>query len=624
MSEATSSRVPALDGLRGIAVALVVAYHYWPDLVPGGFVGVSVFFTLSGFLIASLVRSEHESTGRVDLVAFYARRVRRLLPASLVTLVAVVGVMLVGEHPDASSVAGDAAAAGLYVANWRTAAAPGGYEALLETGVRPLDHFWSLSIEEQFYLVAPLLLVWPARRFAALTVIVGGLGLWFWWGDPDSYFATPVRAIEIALGVGLASVIGWPGRRLDPGSASTLLGVGGLVALGWMSLVWHETDPHLFRGSLVGVGFVSVALVLSCLGVGPVQRCLSSSGLVWLGKRSYAVYLFHWPLAELTSLPPLVAALVTMVLAEASWRLIERPALAGSGWTVPTIGLAVSSLVLAVGAIGITVSEGGTDPVRASEVFGEPAARSDASSSDDKSASGNGGHDDVAVVPVSSDESLDVLVVGDSQAVVIGTAWEEWAAVTGAMTVVQTGIRGCSGLLAEGWEFRYDNGESGQMRRPGDPACTPPPLEDLLVTHDPDLIVVAEWGTAMLDHRWAGDDTWVSTLDQAVADAWGVRYRRIEDLALANDVGLAFLTGPPCGRVAPCSEPGRIDAYNAVLEELRLPVLDLTPIFAAEPEKYRTDDGSHVSEGRPALLLAAEVIAPFAFDAADSTAKSGS
>jgi len=247
----------ALDGLRGIAVAVVVGFHLWPSVLPGGWLGVSLFFTLSGFLIVGLV-DRQLATGSFDALDFYRRRARRLFPALFLTLI---GVMIAvwTVHPEAfDRVRADVLAALGYVANWRQAAEPGGYEAIFDATPRPLAHLWSLAIEEQVYLIVPALLIVTRRPIATVIGLsaAGAAGLWFWWGDPDLYYATPVRALEVLAGAGVAL---WLNRAPSRGSSAS------------RGINMDSSRPWPPVGQLVGLGAMGV-LVASVPDVDAIRR----------------------------------------------------------------------------------------------------------------------------------------------------------------------------------------------------------------------------------------------------------------------------------------------------------------------------------------------------------------
>jgi peptidoglycan/LPS O-acetylase OafA/YrhL len=353
---------PSLDALRGLAVLVVVAFHAELGIVSGGYLGVSTFFTLSGFLIATLVLLEHDRHGRFAVGAFWRRRFRRLLPIAVVTVgLVVVLVAWLGTASAKSDVGGDAVASLAYVANWHLLWDGTSYADVFATP-NPLVHLWSLAVEEQFYVVFPVVvtaLVALGRRqgsdvahrslrvrlgvLAAATVVASAaLPIVFDHGVDRTYYGTDTRAGELAIGVLLAVVL-YPGavgatdaRRPSMGHrwwlAATSTVAFLLMALAWTtvaddSLAWR-------RGGFVLYALGSAALVAAAVHeVGPVGRLGSVGPLRRLGVISYAVYLFHWPvlwvLGRQTDWPPLtrfvVALAVSVLLAEISYRLLEAP-----------------------------------------------------------------------------------------------------------------------------------------------------------------------------------------------------------------------------------------------------------------------------------------------------------
>jgi peptidoglycan/LPS O-acetylase OafA/YrhL len=313
---------PALDGLRAVAILMVLFAH--TDLVaavPYGLAGVAVFFALSGFLITSLLLAEHGRRGRVDLRAFFVRRGARLLPALLVLLGVLVAVDLVVRPGPWFLPSRDVWGTLFY------------YSDLLHfTEARgALAHTWSLAVEEQFYLTWPLLFVALASRRRALVATTAALALAslvareLVWDPYDPFrvmFGPDVQAVTLLLGCLLALCLG--GRRLS----------GRWVTPALLAIVL--VVPALGSGFMdrTGVPVVSALTCVVVAGCAADRRpVLTSAPLVWLGRRSYAVYLYHYPLVavlqrlHVAGLPRLVIVLpVVLGLAALSWRYVEQPA----------------------------------------------------------------------------------------------------------------------------------------------------------------------------------------------------------------------------------------------------------------------------------------------------------
>ena len=362
-------RLPGLDGLRGLAVAWVLAFHLWPDVVRGGWLGVGLFFALSGYLIAGLLDAEVTTTGRLRLGRFMARRVRRLLPAALVTISGALALTAIVDDQPLRTIGIDALTAALNVFNWHASLDEAGYAGIFEAAPEPLAHFWSLAIEEQFYLVFPAAVALTRRpgRVVCAMAAIGLVGVWLWWGSTDAYVATPVRALEIAAGAGLAVAQARFGavRRLFQPPAdlprpsrlawAVLLAVAAALTVMSVARLGPE-DALVFRGGPQLMALCWVVLVIAAVRDGWPARLMSWAPLRWLGLRSYAIYLFHWPVIELTDWHRAVVIAVTLGAAEASFRLLEMPVRRGTGRRAIPLLAAAAVVVVAVSAVAAAAS----------------------------------------------------------------------------------------------------------------------------------------------------------------------------------------------------------------------------------------------------------------------------
>ena len=293
---------PALDGLRAVAVLAVVGYHFAPDTWSGGLLGVSVFFTLSGYLITTLLLRERAVTGHVDLGAFWARRIRRLAPAALaVTTVVILLAAWNGWGWRNALGWTDPVAAVWSVMNWHQIGLGSGAGLRI---VHPLSPYWSLAVEEQFYAVIGVLMFAVRRTARPAAVLLGATGAVWVAGFAVARFATlsptmaewgtQVRAPEIAAGCVLACVLITTGRSVR-GRVADLIGWFGFAGLLALFVFASKTQWWLFHGGFALVSLVTVATLIGLLADGSLARVLSQRPLVLLGTISYAVYLVHWP-----------------------------------------------------------------------------------------------------------------------------------------------------------------------------------------------------------------------------------------------------------------------------------------------------------------------------------------
>ena len=406
-----SRRSGALDGLRGVAVAAVVLYHLGTPGIRGGLFGVDVFFVLSGYLITGLLLQEWHRSGTISLVAFWGRRARRLLPALLIVLPLVaVTWRFIAQPAELPAVRDDVVATLLYGANWHSIFVGHSYFAAF-SAPSPLLHTWSLAVEEQFYLIWPLVAVVALvrQRSPRRLLYIAGVGaiasaslmavLSFRNADPSRlYFGTDTRAQTLMIGAVLAIAFHLRGRDYTgtrfaaaPGpahrigrrssglspSARSLVTVAGVVGTGvmvWSWLRWQGESPLLYRGGLfllaIAVDGVLAAVVLFPRGL--VGRLLAMRPLRVLGRISYGVYLFHWPV--IVALTPgrahlsgwildSVRVVVTLALATCSFVLVEQP-IRERRWRIPrpvaTVPAFMAGLAAAVVLTPLPSSEGTT------------------------------------------------------------------------------------------------------------------------------------------------------------------------------------------------------------------------------------------------------------------------
>jgi len=369
---------PDLEGLRAIAVCLVLLYHAAVPGFGGGYVGVDVFFVLSGFLITGLLLRELEATGRISLSAFYARRLRRLLPAvALLILVTVVASVAVLSPLRAGDVAADGVAAALYASNLRFAAQATDY-LQSELAPSPLLHLWSLGVEEQFYLFWPALLLLvagarprhpEARRDAvrrvgllAMLVVIGSFALSLWLttaSAPWAFFSLPSRAWE--LGIGSLLAVGAVRLAALPRSLAAAAGWLGLLMIGAAGLVIDTSTPFPGVAALLPTIGTALAMLPGMTGarVGPAR--LLGWGLArFMGRISYSLYLWHWPIlvlptamaGETLALPVRVGLMLAAIpIAYASQRWLEDPIRRGR-----LVGIVPRRNLVLAGALSITVA----------------------------------------------------------------------------------------------------------------------------------------------------------------------------------------------------------------------------------------------------------------------------
>src|SRR5215475_8785245 len=351
--------IPGLDGRRAIAVLTVIAFHEQFSWAPGGLLGVGVFFTLSGYLITDLLLSRWTATGRLHLADFWLRRGRRLLPALFVMLIVVTAWVTVADRMRLGSLRGAVAAAATYSSNWYLIVVNQSYFARFAPP-EPLDHLWSLAVEEQFYLIWPWLLLLGlfcirlrgprGIRLLAVPTLLLAAGsavamyvLYHPGVDPTRvYEGTDTRAAGLLIGAALAMV--WPSSRAGRTARKTgwLLdgpAIAGLAVIVLMTWRVGQYSPFLYQGGMVLLSLGTAAAVAAAACPGSiVGAALGWAPLRWIGVRSYGIYLWHYPVIVLTSpagapedLPRAAAQVAaTIVLAALSWRFVEEPVRRGA------------------------------------------------------------------------------------------------------------------------------------------------------------------------------------------------------------------------------------------------------------------------------------------------------
>ncbi len=397
--------VPALDGLRGIAIALVLVYHGGFGWSKGGFLGVEVFFVLSGFLITSLLVGEWRSTGRIRLGHFFERRARRLLPALFLLLLAIgLYAELIAPAGSGAAIRGDGLATLFYVANWHQMFADQGYFTLTASAIStPLLHTWSLAIEEQFYIVWPLLVLvllrWrrSPRMVAAVSAVLAAASAveMALLADPPAYsrvyYGTDTRAQALLIGAALGAI--WVGGRPLAGRISTrsgtVLGAAGLAVVGWATFAIGYQDGWLYRGGFLAIDLAVAGVIAAATLVRSplISGILSVPPLRALGRISYGLYLWHYPIFLALTRTSLtgsglfaVQVAVSLAAATVSFYVIEQPVRRGRLLTsarlvagAPAAALAVAASLLVSTSVGAAAAPGAPSLAKAMQAPPPPA-----------------------------------------------------------------------------------------------------------------------------------------------------------------------------------------------------------------------------------------------------------
>ncbi|RAI80940.1 acyltransferase [Macrococcoides caseolyticum subsp. hominis] len=342
--------LPGLDGIRAIAVIAIIIFHLNPKWLPGGFLGVDTFFVISGYLIAMLLINEYEKTGTINILQFWIRRMKRLFPPVLFMILIVIQYIIFFDQSLLYQLKKDVIAALLYISNWWYIFDGLSYFESFEA--RPLEHLWSLAIEEQFYLLFPLILIlmlnkWSKKNILLLFFVVSILSaiLMSTLYDPAAnvsriYFGTDTRLQTLLLGVMCAFI--WPAFKLKRDAPRILvviidfLGFIGLIVLMYSIYKLSEHSAFLFNGGFYVLGIFTVLIIMAAVHPSSIMsRLLGIKPLTVIGKYSYSLYLWHYPVIVLMQkhfvqgqVPIYIhisSVILTIVLAVFSYKLIERP-----------------------------------------------------------------------------------------------------------------------------------------------------------------------------------------------------------------------------------------------------------------------------------------------------------
>ena len=625
---------PGLDGVRGLAVLAIFLFHAGSPLVPGGPLGVSVFFTLSGFLITRLLLDEAVRSTALDLPKFWARRLRRLLPAALAGIGLVLVLSLLSAlQVDPANLRLDVFGALGYAANWRFLFAGDSYSQLFQ-GPSPLLHYWSLAVEEQFYLLLPLV-VWLVLRHARTarsfrlslrTVLLVGIGISLLTtviagaaGNYDFvYYSLPSRAGELLMGGVFATFVGV--ARVGEGRAPrwvSAVGFAALLAIGVLCTIPTPTDGWIGRGGLTAFAIVSATLIAAATPAGPLASLLALWPLRRLGIISYGLYLYHWPIIlwlspDRTGLHGtelvLLQATVTVGVALLSYRYLERPIRTGAMLRGSGARLAAPVGIVAMAMCGFLVTSALTTPSTLD--FAAAAAEV------------NVGQAKAPATPLPVPVAIGaptpptVAFFGDSSGLVTAKGFKRWAADgTQLQMVGGAAWYGC-GIVREG-EARFNS----KVFDPDACGALTAQWGEALDEARPQIAVVQVGPIEVDDHLLPGDTRWRAPGDPKYDALLKSKMLEAVDVFLSRGVTPIWLTSPyiePSKSTQPpnddpSGDPARMTRFNQLLHDVqrerpRLLLVDLARWLKLWPggqfDAALRPDGVHFDEDAAATIVA--------------------
>ena len=629
------AHMPALDGMRGLfVIAGPLAYHFAPYLIPGGIIGIDLFFVLSSFLIVSIALNEWDRTGRIDMKSYGSRRVRRLMPALVLSFIATAfATAFIIDEGNISKWTGSIVGGMSWMANWREIFTGANYfEAGQYTNPAPFRHVWSFAIEEQFYLFAPFAIIacmkWLSRKWLAILSIGGAIASAIWMSivfDPKdastvsrAYYGTDTRAFALLLGIAMAVICSyWGAPRTKWGHWLTQL-VGLLSTIAFVVLMFTISEKTAWMFEYGGFFLVAVLSVFMTRAVstetGWLHWLYTNRFLMWAGRLGFGLYLYHWLVyivvdsnkdadqPGLNSFRDLALGFgLTFLIAWLSYKYVERPFVKGlwRGWKFAFVMACGFGLTLALLLYATAVRA----PKTSGQAFNAPGAI----------ALGDG----KTCEYIPGTDPVKVLVVGDSVAVQMGQALNDWCARNpGQILLMNDAHLGCG--TVRGGNIRYEERNSpigppcSEWANPVDPRLLfddqmgPVSWVTAVQAFNPDVVFSYASSWDSIDHTVPNNDQWMKPGDPLYDDYMRAEYSEAISILTARGATLAWMIAPYLNRTSPYNTPDRTDAMNAVV----LPLVEATPnhVIIDYPgflgpvggprDKDIRDDGVHIRKSK--------------------------